>query len=83
MKKNNYMKSLKNNTKIKNTSNQTGGSNGNKQIYVIRKYIEASSALEAIKNENKVSVHDCYLEDTSQKAIIEKMYEKENKKIGF
>jgi len=57
--------------------------NGNKQIYVIRKYIEASSALEAIKNEGKISVHDCYLEDTSQKTIIEKMYEKKDTKIGF
>ena len=57
--------------------------NGNKQIYVIRKYVSASSALEAIKNESKVGVHDCYLEDTSQKTIIEKMYEKKDTKIGF
>lgn len=66
-----------------NTSKKIGRSSGNKQVYVIRKYIEASSALEAIKNESKTVVHDCYLEDTSQKTIIEKMYEKENIKIGF
>lgn len=57
--------------------------NGNKQIYVIRKYVTASSALEAIRKEGVVSVHDCYLEDNAQKKIIDKMYEKEETRIGF
>lgn len=69
--------------KTKSISKKAGKSSGNKQIYVIRKYVSASSALEAIKNESKVGVHDCYLEDTSQKTIIEKMYEKKDTKIGF
>ena len=54
----------------------------NQNIYVIRKYVKASSAAEAIKKEKDITVHDCWLEEQTQKEIINRLYE-EKEKIGF
>lgn len=53
-----------------------------KQIYVIRKYIVANSAKDAIKKEKGIPPHDVWLEETTQKNILEQLF-KEDNHIGF
>lgn len=40
----------------------------NKQLYIVRKYIWAKSAPEAIKLERKVPVQDCWIDDEWKKS---------------
>ena len=53
-----------------------------KQLYIIRKYVLANSAKDAIKKERFVDVHDCWLEENTQREIIFEMV-KDKKTIGF
>lgn len=52
-----------------------------KSLYVIKKYIYANSALEAIRKEKKYPVDDVWMDDTSRAKQIEKSIE--TNKIGF
>jgi hypothetical protein len=54
-----------------------------KQVYIIRKYVLASSAKEAIRLDNKTDIRDVFLEETSQKTMVEDMVKVPDKKIGF
>ncbi len=54
-----------------------------KQVYIIRKYVLASSAKEAIKLDNKTDIRDVFLEETSQKSMVEDMVKVQDKKVGF
>ncbi len=54
-----------------------------KQVYIIRKYVLASSAKEAIKLDNKTDIRDVFLEETSQKSMVEDMVKIPDKKVGF
>lgn len=47
------------------------------QIYIIRKYILASSVKDAVKKDRTVEVHDCWLEENSQKQMVEDMTSKQ------
>lgn len=55
--------------------------NMKKKIYVVRKYIIASSAQEALKIEPKTPVDDCWAEDETHKDFLKKQLEEIN--IGF
>jgi hypothetical protein len=44
-----------------------------KHIYIVRKYVEAKNAKDAIKKEKLVPVHDCWLTDESSKALQEEL----------
>lgn len=50
-------------------------------IYIIRKYVLANSAKEAIRKEKSVQVNDCWLEENSQKTYLETLEKK--KETGF
>lgn len=54
-------------------------------LYIVRKFIVAHSALDAIKNESKYPVHDVFLEDNSFKEAVLKTVEgiKKDSTIGF
>lgn len=61
-----------------------------KDLYVIRKYIYASSAEEAIKKEKDCKVNDCYMHDSwMQEKIVNKalnlpvIRERIKDKVGF
>jgi len=54
-----------------------------KQVYIIRKYVLASSAKEAIRLDNKTDIRDVFLEETSQKSMVEDMVKIPDKKVGF
>lgn len=53
-----------------------------KNIYIIRKYVLASSITEAIKKDKTTQPHDCWLEENAQKRIIDDMSEKKEF-LGF
>ncbi len=53
-----------------------------KKIYVIRKYVLAESAEEAIRLSKRQKVDDCWVEDETHKKILNIQIEKSNK-IGF
>lgn len=53
-----------------------------KKIYIIRKYIVAKSAAEAIRKEKKVAVDDCWVEDNTHKEYLYEQIEGK-KDIGF
>jgi len=44
-----------------------------KQVYIIRKYVLANSATEAIHKDKSTKVHDVWLEETAQKEIVYNM----------
>jgi hypothetical protein len=53
-----------------------------KKIYVVRKYVLANSAEEAMKLSKRKPIDDCWAEDDTHKEILREMVKKENK-IGF
>lgn len=53
-----------------------------KKIYVVRKYVLANSAEEAIKLSKRKAIDDCWAEDDTHKEILRELIKKENK-IGF
>jgi hypothetical protein len=54
-----------------------------KNIYVVRKYVLANSAKQAMEKERKTPVHDCWLEENSQKRMLESMENIDKKKAGI
>jgi len=42
-------------------------------IYVIRKYVKATSVANALKHEKTTVVHDCYMEDLSTKTFLDNL----------
>lgn len=50
-----------------------------KQQYIVRKYVMATSAADAIKQEPKAPVHDVWIDDDWKKA----QYEDKSPAIGF
>ena len=42
-------------------------------IYVIRKYVKATSVANALKHEKTTAVHDCYMEDLSTKTFLDNL----------
>lgn len=54
-------------------------------LYIIRKFIIANSAMDAVKNEGKHPVHDVFLEENSFKeSILETVKRiKDSSSIGF
>lgn len=55
-----------------------------KKVYIIRKYILASSAGEAIRKEKQHGVDDCWAEEKSLNSFIERLTPKpEEKPMGF
>lgn len=51
-------------------------------IYVIRKYVKASSALDAIKKEKSIVPSDVWIEEQSQKNFIDDAL-KQSSSLGF
>lgn len=49
-----------------------------KKIYIIRKYVVAKSIQEAIKTEKKKAPDDVWLEETSQRKMLEDLIDKKN-----
>lgn len=49
-----------------------------KKIYIIRKFVVASSLSDAIRKEKKVAPDDVYLDDFSIKNYKEELYGKES-----
>jgi len=54
-----------------------------KKVYIIRKYVVARNAKHAISLDKKSPVDDCWLEETSQKTMIEDINKKEEKQAGY
>lgn len=54
-----------------------------KQVYIIRKYVLANSAKEAMNLDKKTAIRDVFLEENSQKHMIEDMVKSPEKKVGF
>lgn len=54
-----------------------------KKVYIIRKYILAKSAKEAIKLEKKKEVDDCWAEEKSLNIFIENLTPKIENPMGF
>ena len=54
-----------------------------RKIYVVRKYVVASSVEEALQKEKKTPVDDCWLEEQTQKDWLEEKSGKHLQKIGF
>lgn len=55
-----------------------------KKIYVIKKYVVANSAEDAIAKERSYKVDDCYLEENTQREyLVDKARGTENYNIGF
>lgn len=52
-----------------------------KSIYIIRKYVLANSAKQAMIKEKLTPVHDCWLEENSQKKMLDSLETK--KKLGI
>lgn len=52
----------------------------NKKIYIIRKYILANSAKDAISKDKKSPVDDCWVEENTHKEFL---METQKKQIGF
>ena len=55
-------------------------------VYVVRIYVVAKSAADAIRKSKKIPPHDVWLEDNSQKKLVEEAHEKitKTKKVtGF
>jgi len=44
-----------------------------KNVYVVRKYVIADSIKSALLKEKKTKVHDCWLEENSQREMLEKL----------
>lgn len=53
-----------------------------KQVYIIRKYVVAGSCSEALKKDKITPVHDCWLEEISQKELFTAL-SGEKEKMGF
>lgn len=53
-----------------------------KKVFIIRKYVLAETAEQAMKLEKKVPVHDCWVEESSLKDSIAAL-QKDPNKIGF
>lgn len=54
-----------------------------KKLFVIKKYILADNAQEAIKKDKTHKVDDVWMDDDFRKREVEKLFDKEDKKIGF
>jgi len=54
-----------------------------KRVYVVRKYIVATSAKDAILKDKSTPVHDCWLEENSQKEMVNEISVKQRERIGF
>jgi hypothetical protein len=53
-----------------------------KKIYIIRKYVIASSAEEAIRLSKRKKIDDCWAEDTTHREVLMESIKKSNR-IGF
>jgi len=49
-------------------------------LYIVRKFVIAKSAQDAIKKEKDTPVHDVWIEDSHQKMFIENHYQNNLKK---
>lgn len=54
-----------------------------KKVYIIRKYVIAKNAKHAISLDKKSPVDDCWLEEASQKIMIENINKEKEKSIGY
>lgn len=57
----------------------------NKRLYIVRKFVIAGSASEAIRLERKVEVHDVFLEENVHKEVIAETVAniRKKEKLGF
>lgn len=58
----------------------------NKRLYIIKKYVVASSVAEALRRDKKEPVHDIYLEEKSHQKVLEETNEaihKDKRSMGF
>ncbi len=53
-----------------------------RKVFVIKKYIVADNIQEALGYDKNAPVHECYLEETSTKMLIEELSET-NITVGF
>lgn len=56
--------------------------NKDKKIFVVRKYVVATSVIDAIKKEKKQAVDDCWVEDDAHKEYLREKIKKVNP-VGF
>jgi hypothetical protein len=54
-----------------------------KKIYIVRKYVVAESADEAIRISKRKPVDDCWAEDDTHKELLKEIIKTSNKGIGF
>lgn len=54
-----------------------------KKVYVIKKYVVAKNAEEAIRKERKQKVDDCWTDEKSLNNWIESLNKKEEPEMGF
>lgn len=56
-----------------------------KRLYILRKFVVANSAKDAIKNEKYFPVHDVWLEEKSSNEVIQETIQniKKSNTIGF
>lgn len=69
-----------------NKGNKTTSSKGSskpKYMYIVRKYVLATSFSDAVKKERSTPIHDCWLEDNSQKQMIDNELVKNLPTVGF
>lgn len=52
------------------------------KVFVVKKYVIANSALQAIRKSQKQPVDDCYSDDATTKLVLEEQIKKANN-IGF
>lgn len=53
------------------------------RLYIIRKYVMASSVKEAVKIESKFPVEECFVEDTYFKKELDQRFSENNPPLGF
>lgn len=54
-----------------------------KNIYIIRKYVVASSIPDALKKEKQTPVTDCWLDEQAKGILVDAMYKHGNQNTGF
>lgn len=55
-----------------------------RKVYVIRKYVIAESAEEAIKKSKRAPIDDCWADDSSTQEVLKKEIQRlNNKGVGF
>lgn len=53
------------------------------QLYIVRKFVIADSAFSALKKEKNTPVHDVFIEEVSQKKMIENITDTDKERMGF